>query len=126
MLSSLGSIVEQPSVIVAVLRVLGHRSANLLKRAPVEVHFFQELSIPIMESLDLPHDVVRHRASVLLIHILDIMNVVHIVHEPAHLLRNFTLSLPHEVDSLHDQLSYDLHVLVKAMETDFCCWSFHV
>jgi hypothetical protein len=59
---------------------------------------------------------VRNGVPKLLVHILDIVEIVHVVHEPAQLLRNFALGLVNIVDDLNKILANSLHLLAMVRQ----------
>ena len=66
-----------------------HLSTDLVKGTALSIVFGNDLSIAIVQSLDLPKDMRRDRNTSLFVNPFDMMHIMEGVNETAILLRNF-------------------------------------
>src|SRR5215475_15403709 len=92
-------------MIPAIFWVLGHFSTNLVKSIANLLIKFEELTEAIIAAFHFPKLILGNWMSEFFIHVLNVVKVMHVVHEPSHLLRNLGLGLMDVVDDLNKLLS---------------------
>ena len=80
-------------MIPTVVLVLSHFGTDLFEGATDFVLLNEELAIAVVTAFHFPEDIVGDWLAAALIDIADIMEVVHVGDEPAHLLGDFRLRL---------------------------------
>lgn len=85
-------------MIPAVERVLRHLSADFLKCSAVSVLLSKQLAEPIVAPFKFFSKMRRDRVTQLFVHELHAVDIVHVVHEPPHLLGDFALCITEGVN----------------------------
>ena len=92
-------------MVPAVLWVGRHLASDFVKDSTLFISISLYLTEPVIETLARAQDVLRYRAANILIHVFDIVDIVHVVGESSHKLWDLSLGfLDHCVDKLLDLL----------------------
>ena len=105
-------------MIPTIHRIGSHLTTNLVNRTAFGILLGHQLAEAIIATFHLAQLMIWDGMAEFLVHVFDVVKIVHIVHEPAHLLWDFALSVADEGDDLRSLLTDRRKLARDALEED--------